>query len=263
MSERTLFNHPLLENVLENLQPLLKCSIKKLKDYSKKTGKIRLQQNQALLEHQFYDLSVFHSLAAILNSLDTLKNARGFIANFPRPRTYEKIGISNDIWIEYHYSYYVVTFVSFLDLALILTNNVFRLGLREKDCKAEIIKNNSWIKNTNVKLALTKLEDIVKPFRELRNFHVHRGQVPRVDQIFDSELYDTLKLISRAKFSRTDFWDHGDTKILDLAYKQEMKLIVAKLQKDYENLIETIVFLFDELIKKYEEFSKLLHQLGK
>nr|NIQ06924.1 hypothetical protein [Candidatus Korarchaeota archaeon] len=161
------------------------------------------------------------------------------------------------------YSYYIVRFVSFVDLALILTNKVLRLGLREKDCKAEIIKNNEWIKNTNIKTALEKLEDVVKPFREPRNFHVHRGRVPPIYQIFDSELYDSLTVISLAKASKPDFLDKSDIEILDLAYEMEMKQVVSKLQDNHEKLVEAIIVLFSELFEKYVEYSKLLHQLGK
>lgn len=262
-TEKSVEEHPFLTKLLDNLQPVLKRATKRLSKYIKKTGKVRIKdQAFPLQEHEQYDVSVFYRLGAITNALRTLKNTLRFMTSFPRPRTYEKAGISQDVWIDYHFSYYIITFVSFADMVLILTNTVFQLGLREKDCKPDIIKNNSWIKDTKVRKALDKIDEIVKPYREPRNIHVHRGEIPRIYEFCNSELYDTLKIISSTRTLIRDFLSKSDNKILGFAFKIEIKKIITKLENDYIRLLSAIAYLFDELYKKYNECSKLSHELA-
>lgn len=261
-AEKAVEEHPFLSKLLDNSKPVLQRTIKKLSERNKRTGKIRIgEKSEPLSQYEEYDVSVFRALSAMTNAVSTAKNALRFIVYFPRPRTYEKTGVTQNVWIEYHFSYYTITFVSFVDIALILTNAVFQLGLREKDCKPDTIKNNSWIRGTSVKKALSNLEKIVKPYREPRNLHVHRGHTPKMDEFCNSELYDKLRFISSTKVLNGNFWSKGDRQFLEAVFNIEIKKIIAAIENDFERLLKATAYLFDELYKKYEERSKLLHEL--
>lgn len=124
---KDLASHPLMKRVFENVKPTFDRSAERLKKAALK-GKIRAESEEAITESQSYQFDVFKRANAVLDCVYQLEDIRKFIKRFPSPRTYEKEGISQYRWIEYHYSFFVVTLVSMRDTSLILVNAVFRLG---------------------------------------------------------------------------------------------------------------------------------------
>jgi hypothetical protein len=141
---------------MDNMHPRFVESLPRLEDAAKE-GKLIRKVAYDLWEHEWYDYEVFTHLTSIISGIERLEQSQNFIRTFPRPRSYEKEGGNQPAWIEYHYSYYFITLISLFDIALILTNSVFCLGNRDRDCKADLIMMNSWVKRTPVTQALTDL----------------------------------------------------------------------------------------------------------
>ena len=247
--EKELASHPLIKEVMDNLRPLLKRNARKLMDLAEK-GIVRSKEKDELFEYEWYDTEVFTHLSAIVFGIDRLKYSQNFIRTFPRLRSYEKEGIDQADWIEYHYSYYVITLVSLYDIALILTNAVFRLGNHERDCKPDLIKKNTWVRDTPVKQALDELDILVRRHREGRNLHVHRGQVQNIALVMESEDLDRLKLISSVHMYSEPI---VDKEIVDLAYKGHVEEISSRLQEEKKQTQDAIWTLFDVLLPVYQE----------
>jgi hypothetical protein len=176
---KQLASHPFAQKVFKNLQPLVETAGSKLTDLWKK-GKWRNKGTSNFWEYEYYDYDVFTKLSSVTSATERLEQSQIFIRTFPKPRSYEKLRINQYTWIEYHYSNYIITLVGLFDIALTLTNSVFRLGNRERDCKADLISMNSWVVKTPVKQAIKDLDDLIKPHRESRNLHVHRGTLPDI-----------------------------------------------------------------------------------
>ena len=250
--------HPFIKKVLENTQPLVEASSHKLKKVAEK-GNLRSKEKTELWEHQWYDYVVFIHLSSLLSGTERLHQTQNFIGTFPRPRSYEKKGINQYTWIEYHYSYYLATLVSLFDMALILTNSVFRLGNRERDCKADLIMSNSWVRQTSVKKTLADLDQLIKPHREGRNLHLHRGQMPDIASTMELEELDLLRVYSFVQMHEPIV----DQEIIDWAYKGAIKEIIEKLQEERCNAHNIIWQFFDDLFPIYEKKSIELHQKWK
>lgn len=253
---KQLVAHPLVQKVQNNLQPLLEAAGSKLKELWKE-GKWRNKEPAKLLEYQWYDHNVFTQLSAIISATERLEQSQIFIRTFPKPRSYEKLRINQYTWIEYHYSNYIITLVGLFDIALILTNSVFRLGNQERDCKTDLITMNSWVANTPVQQALKNLDNLIKPHREGRNLHVHRGTVPDIATAMGEEELDLLKAISPV-------WLFGklliDRKIVDFTYKKHVGKICKALQTERNEIDNMIWQLFDNLLPIYVEKSTALHE---
>jgi hypothetical protein len=146
------------------------------------------------------------------------------------------------------------------DIALILTNSVFRLGNRERDCKADLIMKNSWVRQTSVKQTLADLDQLIKPHREGRNLHLHRGQMPDVASTMGLEELDLLRVYS---FVQMRVEPIVDREIIDWAYKGATKEIIEKLQEERGNIHNIIWQFFDDLFPIYEKKSIKLHQKWK
>jgi len=254
--KKDLASHPFPQKVMDNLRPQLEASSRKLKALAKK-GKVRSKEKYELWEHQWYDYDVFTHLSAIISGADRLEQIQNFISTFPRPRSYEKEGINQHTWIEYHYSYYVITLVSLFDIALVLTNSVFRLGNREQDCKRDLIMMNSWVRKTPATQALADLNQLIESYREGRNRHVHRGKVHNIASVMRSDELDLLHLVSTVHMFTEPLIDQ---KMIDLAYKPSVQEIREMLQKERGRIHDGIWRLFDGVSPTYNDTSNALHK---
>jgi hypothetical protein len=124
------------------------------------------------------------------------------------------------------------------------------LGLPESKCKADVIIGNAHLTNTLVKKALVKLEQHTKPYREPRHLHVHRGELPELEEIIMLRLITSIQMSSSEQIipSRT----------LNKSYSEASKNIDKKLGISNEKCISIIYYLFDSLLPIYESQVKLL-----
>ncbi|MFN3492072.1 MAG: hypothetical protein ACK40V_07620, partial [Anaerolineales bacterium] len=104
--------------VLTNLQPSLQRFYKETEwivDKKNPTFKAKTKPN--LSHEEKYNRDTLHYIANIINAFDRINYSQIFITRFPQPRKYEKLGITEDQWIYYHYSYLITTLVSIYDTA--------------------------------------------------------------------------------------------------------------------------------------------------
>lgn len=233
---------------------IVKLSPKLLKRVQE-TGEIRNKGPTVLESSEYYHVTVFQKASALISAVERLENSLTYIHKFPSPRTYEKKGIHQFSWLEYHYSYFVVTYDSLFDIALILTNTVFQLGISEKDCKPRIIEDNAWVKQTSVKASLVALEKIASIYGKKRNLFVHRGDIPDVKSITESDMLDLLKVYSTVH-------QHSEPivplDLIDNVFKYEGKKIIAELDDDVIKAWKAVARLFDSLLPIYKNMALLL-----
>jgi hypothetical protein len=255
MQNDSLAAHPLVKLVLENLKPLLEEAQGELLQRAEQ-GEVRCHSNATVFEYEFYDDDVFSKAGALIDCVDRLEQSEALI-DAAGKAPWDGGGVDRHTWIEYHYSYYVVTVVSLVDIALILTNAVFRLGLRERDCRQGLIAENWWVARTPVKEALNNLANLIQPYREGRNLHVHRGRLQPIAEVMGSKLLDQLKLFS--------FLERAGKPVLPTAelqkgYNLEVPKIVDRLRHERTEIRTRIVAALDALFPVYKEKAEELHQ---
>ena len=250
MSEKnSLESHKLVRRLITNLEPVIRESADHLAQLAKDSGKLRNEGGRTLPEPYPYHHEVFRYAQRLLNGVRTMKDVHTYLLRFPQPATYTKQGIGPDRWIEYHYSTYVVTVCSLYDIALILTNVVFRLGIPVRQCKDDIITGNRWVERTRVKSALDSLNGHVKPYREPRNLYAHRGEVP------DLEHLDLLKLLTLVQPHAPALVDPGEIPYL---YDRDSGALRNKIQAECASFEKAISDLFDALLPIYEVWAKTI-----
>lgn len=230
--------HPLAKKVLDDLRPLLKSK-------ASETG----AESSQLSECVWYADNVFGHTSAIQTAIENLERSQYFIESFLQPRQNVKRGVRQHDWIEYHYSHYLITRVSLLDISLRLTNAVFCLGNRERDCKFDLITKNSWVAQTPVAGALGEINKLIHPHKEGRNSFVHCGQIPKIASVMKSEYLDNL---DRFSFIEMCSKPVADRKTLELAYKGQVKKISAKLQAETNETFDVVWELFNKLEPIYQ-----------
>ena len=150
--------------------------------------------------------------------------------------------------MEYHYSYYVLTIVSIYDVALLLVNCIFRLGLKEKSCRNDIVRDNKWVETTKTKQRLIDLAEVIKQYRSARNLHVHRGNLPDIKEKTDDDFLDMIQLIDQAGKMSEPLVDY---KIISDGYNLVSSGIIRKLNEELLELEKVIYDLFDSLLPIY------------
>ena len=259
--ERT--SHPFTGKVLERARSILSSRPEVIErmpsSFLSGKGKDNLKLFLAKVpEYERYDWEVFTQLSSIYSVIERLEFSQNYIRTFPQSHSYEKEGITQHDWIEYHYSYYVITLISLSDVALKLTNAVFRLGNRERDCKADLIKKNTWVRATPVKQALDRLDQLIQPHREGRNLHVHHGKVQDIASVMESEGLGFLKVM---RFVQMHSEPIVDKEKIDLAYKGHVAEISSRLQEEEKRIQDALWILFDTLLPVYHE--KVIELEGK
>src|SRR5690242_6856212 len=71
-------------------------------------------------ERQNYSVEVFTYLSNILAAVERIGAIRIYLSRLPQPRKYDALGITEDQWITYHYSNFMVAVVSLYDTSLLL-----------------------------------------------------------------------------------------------------------------------------------------------
>jgi len=249
-----LSSHPLMKQNFGYIKPVLDKLSPKLSKYAHETGKIHLNENSTSLDFaESYHVAVFQKASAFITALERLEHSLKYIHKFPSPRTYEKQGITQYSWLEYHYSYFVVTYQSLSDIGLILTNTVFDLGIPEKDCTPQNIKNNAFIKDTPVKPSLKALEKAISSYKSKRHLFVHRGELPDIRSVTESDILDMLKVFSMVH-------QHSEPivplDLIDDLYRKESIRITSALNEDITKARKAITHLFDSLLPTYTKKSQ-------
>ncbi len=152
---------------------------------------------------------------------------------------------------------------SISDLALLLTNAVFNLGLKPKSCNEEtVVKNKNTQLAIGVKSSLENLRKFVKDYVEPRNLYIHRNQPPNLGKLDDLE---GILFIERAKEKLSVSFEESEREISEelkmlmnpyitkLIYNSERKKIVKELKGKTDEVASLIIDFWDELHKIYSK----------
>ena len=116
------------------------------------------------------------------------------------------------------------------DIALILTNTVFRLGNVKRDCTADRIMKDPSVKQSPVKQALANLKRQITRHKNDRDLYVHRGQMPNIPSAIGSDENTYMKLVSL--FQQMELTSTLDREMLALAYTSRAKELCARIQEE-------------------------------
>lgn len=202
------------------------------------TTRKRKSNQSNFSDEENYHLGVFDYASNIISASERLEEMRIYLNRFPQSRIFEKHNVTENKWIHYHYSNYLITVVGIFDTALLLTNAVFMLGLEPRQCSKETVLENYWVRRTQVKSALQGLDKIVDPYRPHRNFYVHRSETPRL------EILDILVTIS---INRNAVISIMDNKTLRFLYRLARKEITQALDEEFNRIEVSLTGFFDAL----------------
>lgn len=252
-----ILNHPFAKELLDDITPAVhRLSLLKKHKRTRKFQKIEQYFHPTRLsEPEQYFHSALYYVLRLHDSFERLEYIRTFLTHFRIPKQYKEMGIERSDYIKYHYSNHAVNLVGIFDIALILANNVFRLGLPEKQCRSELIIQNSWVRSRGIDKILKNLDSKVLPLREPRNLFIHRGWARDDKFIPFLEMLELLK--RKSAIPETILSSRSDAIIARISKLETLK-ILDELNEQEEPVFNISIELLSRLHPIYKFWKDIL-----
>lgn len=238
-----LLSHPFTLIALQNE--------KKAIDFLSEQNRINRANPKAIIvitpEFAYYD-GVFHYLNNIINTIGRIEQIPVFLRRFPSSKFFNDNNVTLHKWVNYHYANYLIMSTSLYDISLLLTNEVFRLGFDPRDCTYKNVGKHEAVKKTVVKPALDKLDQVVKEFRDPRNFFAHRGSNPALGFMDDLDSYIALNEMEKELGLEQNTADlpvilSSPTLLRDM-YRVERRKLVVQIEQKIDLFVDVIKEVF-------------------
>ncbi len=254
-----LIGHTFFVKILENQRllhnPLSEQAIQAYK--SGQTPEPQISQELA------YHSAVFHYSSNLVHSLERLEEVPIFLRRFPSSKYFSENGVTLHKWVSYHYSNYVVVYVSLYDIALLLTNSVFMLGINPRYCNEKEVAKHKLVRNTSVKTTLDGLNDTIQKYRDTRHSFVHRGRLPNLDMLDELEdrrfLHESMNEFGIEDQESVNPLMHP--RVIKDLYKSEKRKMIKQIEEEVGKLTAILEEFFDSLQPCYEKFSVFVSNL--
>jgi len=232
--------HSLCNKPLEKLRPLIESM--SAEDLMIQSSKVRHSRAPKLSDEQNYHYYVNWYAYNMVKLFRRLNHTTIYIKDFPKPRSYFKQGITQYDWIQYHYHDYMVSIVGLYEVALKLTNGVFRLGIDEKQVNKSTIEDNLWVKSTGVSESLRTLRQATSHVKAPRNLFIHGGDLLKLDEL------DRLDIISIA--SKLHLCEYPPD-VIKNAFQVDIERLVNRMSSEISSMENHAINLFDKLLPIY------------
>ncbi|MEZ4956697.1 MAG: Cthe_2314 family HEPN domain-containing protein [Saprospiraceae bacterium] len=178
-----------------------------------------MKNNYHLLsERGKYVMGVFRYYNRILSVAEDLDKVQVFLRRFPNTKYLKENGINQLSYTQYHIEVAIHKVHTILELKKLMINEVFELGLSERDCSWDLIKDKPEIKGGKIYGILNSYYTTFKQMINARHLNTHRG-------IFKDSEKDNLEV----KVSIYEGFEKYDIEIDD-----EMKRAIPKFILDWK-----------------------------
>ena len=203
---------------------------------------------------QEYEYNCYYWCKNLVEVFDRLEN----IVNMSNHSLYKKKNEEKSVllfnWIQYNYEYYVLIYQSIPDIASMLINEIYILGIPRTKCSCGTVCENTRIKGTRVHKLLGKLQKLIDKHRKAKNLLLHQGD--EISLPIGLKTLDIIELTTRAV-------KHGcevDADLKDLVQfflEKNTKEDIIKIMSEERSEIETQVEnLYDVLLPFYRIISE-------
>jgi len=142
-------------------------------------------------EKDTYIRKLFAHMSKILAIFETLNTIPKYLSLLPPKEFFEKNKLEKSQYYQYHLENHVIRTTSVFDILLLLTNDLYELGIDPKKCSPDMIFTNQHTKSTNEVKYLKELKKGITNVQNIRNKIVHRGEFQDKD-INDLSVRETV-----------------------------------------------------------------------
>jgi hypothetical protein len=182
-----------------------------------------------MTQRERYAVDVYEWLANLNRVFERVGHASHLIGRSPRTMTSPRHPLNNNDWTDYHFHAFTVSMHSVLDCCILLTAEVYRLGVPARLCTMGNVVSNTYVQGSDAAKALRRMERSMETHRARRNRVLHRGEEADFGELTDS----TESLLHLRTFT----FLHSLGEFLDVAaevrtlWRHELRSVRPKLEE--------------------------------
>lgn len=155
------------------------------------------------------------------------------------PKNFREFPISRYQWLTIAADAFLMRYISVVDCAMLLTNEVFETGLDARKCSLENLKKS--LPSSDIKATLAELSASQGALRVERNRRFHHGKEREFTD--DDQTFRSASLMER--------WPHGvrgtDRYGRQIDLERSMKEGLVELQRDFNRSTRKLIIQLDKL----------------
>ena len=223
-----------------------------LNEFGKLTFKLKSKEKisrEIYSKEELYIIDCFNLYSRLLETCSQLEQIPVYLRRFNR-----KYFLDNDIgqadYIQYHLEVYVGKLFTIGELILSLTNEVFNLNLKPRQCNFTNIMKK--LKNDSTKKIITKFYDNIEYWRLIRNDLVHRNRFDKDDK-FEQLSIEEFYWRTSEKLNQKVEVDRNFVKprhFVDSFLKQERKKKIDLIKKNNIGINKYIDYYLKSIINE-------------
>lgn len=196
-----------------------------------------------------YALETNEYLHALVARVETLNLVGDLFWPEPLPTNFRDFPVSRYEWLTIALDVFLVRYVSVVDCALLLTNQVFQCDVKARNCTSEALRKKGVV--PEVVAILDEMLIDQGRLRTERNFRVHQGVERSFTQ--DDQTFRMAALFEH-RHQGTKGEDQFGRRINVTRFFKEA---LVELQRDFNRATRLLVRLLDSLYDQlWEEFEK-------
>ncbi len=240
--------HQLFNEVFANVMVWGMPEIQEVVKQKGSQALLKPDSGHKLSPKQQYEYNSYYWCKTLVDVFNRLESIRTMTGRSLYKKKNEEKSILLQEWIMYNYEHYAIVYQSILDLASLLTNEVFVLGIPYKKCSYSTICDNTRIAGTGVGAILKKLNNTVRKHHKGKNLLVHRGE--RIKLPLEPRTLDAIDVTNMAIKTGIEVGDLREsvTEFLAIYSRGELITIMEKECREIESQVEE---LFDKLLPYY------------
>jgi hypothetical protein len=208
-----------------------------------------------------YHHNVNHYLTNLLGTVERIAQVPIFLKRFPNSKFFAENNITLHKWVNYHYTNFLIMSVSLYDISLLLTNEIFVLGIEPRKCNEKTVAKHEFVKKTSVKISLDNLAQAIDEYRTPRHQFVHRGYVPSMGFMDRLDSFDFLQKAEKELGIKLPDNNDGigllsNPIIVRDLYKIERGKLIKEIEQKTDFLVEVLFELFNSQQTIYDAISK-------
>ena len=196
-----------------------------------------------------YNFSIASHIGSLSNTINRLEAIQTYLTlTISLPKSFKEKGITEEEWILYHYSSYILSIVGIYDVAVYLVSSVARFDIEssprfEIDVRNKIKEDNRF---REIKKALDSLKSNIGPYKEQRNLYLHKGKVP------SSKAFEKIRFIETYQMFHNMFAPDKKKSTKKMPYIRVVLNMQKEIEKESEKLCSCIENLFSALMPIYD-----------
>lgn len=164
----------------EENKDLLMKFLREVKKYQKEATlhpdfEMGKNNHSTLSKKGIYLNEIFKYYSRMNDLTSDLEHIVIFLRRFPYPKFYYKNDINQLDYIKYHSEVFIHKIHTILEVKKMLLNCTYELGLNEKDCSWENLKNQKGIKGTEIAQLMNSYHKTFKHIINVRHHNTHRA----------------------------------------------------------------------------------------